>query len=376
MTNQFTQFVQQVSQTTSPDNWPLATRIEQNIPVYSGEQIHTGSADFTDDLRVEWARVLMDGPGIICIEKAFTDARVIDNATVLFNRIIEEEKQTNKNGADHFAKPGANDRIWNALQKHCLLDPHNYIAYYSNVVLDLAARAWLGDGYQTTAQVNRVNPGGQAQTAHRDYHLGFMSKIRMHRFPDHVHTLSPALTLQGAIAHCDMPVETGPTLYLPYSQHFTDGYRRFDEAEFQKYFIMHHVQLPLRKGDAAFFNPAVMHGAGSNVTTDTQRMANLLQISSAFGRAMEAVDRAAMVKTIYPILLESADAPLTPAQRTAVIASAAEGYAFPTNLDTDPPANGMSPETQAELLNRALADNLDPVDFNLMIDQQSAKRRA
>ena len=30
--------------------------------------------------------------------------------------------------------------------------------------------------YQMTAQVNRVNPGGAAQTAHRDYHLGFMSR--------------------------------------------------------------------------------------------------------------------------------------------------------------------------------------------------------
>ena len=53
------------------------------------------------------------------------------------------------------------------------------------------------------------------------------------------------------------------------------------------YFAEHHVQLPLRKGDAVFFNPALYHGAGANISTDIRRMANLLQISSPFGRAME-----------------------------------------------------------------------------------------
>ena len=51
------------------------------------------------------------------------------------------------------------------------------------------------------------------------------------------------------------------------------------------------MQLPLPKGDAAFFNPALFHGAGTNVSRDIQRVANLLQVSSAFGRAMETVDR-------------------------------------------------------------------------------------
>ena len=34
-------------------------------------------------------------------------------------------------------------------------------------------------------------------------------------YPAHVHRFSPMLTLQGAVAHCDMPVATGPTMYLP-----------------------------------------------------------------------------------------------------------------------------------------------------------------
>ncbi len=100
-----------------------------------------------------------------------------------------------------------------------------------------------------TSQVNVVNPGGAAQTAHRDYHLGFMADPQAASFPVHVHRLSPALTLQGAVAHTDMPVETGPTMYLPHSQKYLPGYLAFRRPEFREYFEAHHVQLPLRRAD-------------------------------------------------------------------------------------------------------------------------------
>jgi ectoine hydroxylase-related dioxygenase (phytanoyl-CoA dioxygenase family) len=61
--------------------------------------------------------------------------------------------------------------------------------------------------------------------------------------------------------------------------------------------------LPLKKGDAVFFNPALLHAAGSNKTTDIDRFGNLFQVNSAFGRAMESVDRARISKAIYPSLL-------------------------------------------------------------------------
>ena len=65
------------------------------------------------------------------------------------------------------------------------------------------------------------------------------------------------------------------------------------------------MQLPLAKGDAAFFNPALFHGAGTNVSADIQRVANLLQVSSAFGRAMETVDRDRVLRAVYPVLLDA-----------------------------------------------------------------------
>jgi ectoine hydroxylase-related dioxygenase (phytanoyl-CoA dioxygenase family) len=158
------------------------------------------------------------------------------------------------------------------------------------------------------------------------------------------------LTLQGAVAHVDMPVESGPTLYLPHSHKYTHGYVAYQQPEFQTYFLGHHVQLPLAAGDAVFFNPALLHAAGTNHTTDVRRMANLLQISSAFGRAMETVDRARVVETTYPALLAARAAGMPPREVANVIAATAEGYAFPTNLDRDQPIDGMSPPTQAELV--------------------------
>ena len=94
-------------------------------------------------------------------------------------------------------------------------DPEAFVAYYANDILALAATAWLGPGYQVTSQVNVVNPGGAGQTVHRDYHLGFQSPEVTGRYPGRVHDVSPLLTLQGAVAHCDMPVETGPDALPP-----------------------------------------------------------------------------------------------------------------------------------------------------------------
>ena len=172
--------------------------------------------------------------------------------------------------------------------------PRSSPSYYGNAIIALVSEAWLGPAYQITSQLNVVNPGGAAQVAHRDYHLGFQSAEAIERFPVHVHRLSPVLTLQGAVAHCDMPVETGPTLYLPFSQSYVPGYMATGRAEFREYFDKHHVQLPLMKGDAVFFNPALFHAAGTNRSKDVRRIANLLQVSSAFGRAMESVDRLKM----------------------------------------------------------------------------------
>jgi ectoine hydroxylase-related dioxygenase (phytanoyl-CoA dioxygenase family) len=153
-----------------------------------------------------------------------------------------------------------------------------------------------------------------------------------------------------------MPVPTGPTMYLPHSQKYLPGYLAWRRPDFREYFEASHVQLPLAKGDAVFFNPALFHAAGTNRTTDVNRMANLLQVSSAFGRAMEAVDRTAMSAAVFPALRAMAEAGASPGAIANVIAACAEGYSFPTNLDLDQPIGGLAPPTQAQILGQAVSE--------------------
>ena len=368
----FKEFQSLVDVETRASDWPLAAEIAGNVPICDGALVRR-EAEAPLELLAEWNTVFDNGPGVIVIKGGMADLDVVDAATKLFDGIIEEERKAGSGGGDHFAKPGANDRVWNAAEKHCLADPANFAAYYASDAMALAARAWLGRGYQLTAQVNRVNPGGAAQRAHRDYHLGFMNADQLATYPVQAHRFSPGLTLQGAVAHCDMPVESGPTMLLPYSQRFLEGYVAYNRSEYQDYFAAHHVQLPLEKGDMLFFNPAVMHGAGTNRSADILRMANLLQIGSAFGRSIEAVNRSRMSKALYPVLSEC---DLTPREISNVIAASAEGYAFPTNLDRDPPVGGLIPLSQAELMAAALARGDSPAEWEAEVAAMDARRSA
>jgi ectoine hydroxylase-related dioxygenase (phytanoyl-CoA dioxygenase family) len=362
---------------THLDDFPFAAEVASNVLVYDCDAIRDAAADPQTRCAVlaEFVEALLTGPGVIVLRRAFADVSIVDAASAIFRDIIAEQRANNGAVGDHFAKPGANDRIWNALEKLCLRSPETFAGYYANEILALVSEAWLGPGYQVTSQVNVVNPGGAAQSAHSDYHLGFMSPAQMERYPAHVHRLSPILTLQGAVAHTEMPVESGPTLYLPYSQRYEFGYVAVTRPEFRAYFDDHHVQLPLAKGDAAFFNPALFHAAGSNRTADMFRMANLLQISSAFGRAMETVDRVRMSTALYPTLRALiANGRLPAAAAARAVAACAEGYPFPTNLDRDPPIGGLAPQNQQALMLAALADQRPIEAFNADVHAQAERR--
>ncbi len=232
-------------------------------------------------------RALTDGPGIVVFKRAFGDLSVVDRATEAFLAQIAAEKAAGATGGDHFAKPGANDRVWGALDKLAVADPAVFADYYANDIIALVSEAWLGPNYQVTSQVNVVNPGGQAQTAHRDYHLGFMDAVAAARFPAQVHRLSPALTLQGAVAHCDMPVETGPTLYLPYSHQYEPGYLAFHLPEFTEYFQENYTQLAAGEGRCRLLQPRPVprcrHERLGRRTTDGQPAAGVLAVRPSHG---------------------------------------------------------------------------------------------
>lgn len=355
-----------IGQSTEAADVPHAAAIDQNIPVYDMDELRPALEDNRErrQLMSEWARVLRSGAGVLALRKTYADTTVLDRATGIFNSIIAAEKRRSGGGGDHFAAAGSNDRIWNSLQKLCEAAPDVHLCYFANITIAAVCEAWLGPNYQMTAQVNLVHPGGAAQQAHRDYHLGFQTADVSACYPAHVHNVSPLLTLQGAIAHADMPQASGPTKLLPFSQAYRPGYAAWRRADFRALFEQRCVQLSLAKGDTLFFNPALFHAAGANTSHDIQRMANLLQVSSAFGRAMETIDRCKMCQLVFPHAVSAiAENSLNSAELSAAIAATAEGYPFPTNLDLDPPLNGLAPETQAAYFERALRDGISEAEF-------------
>jgi ectoine hydroxylase-related dioxygenase (phytanoyl-CoA dioxygenase family) len=355
-----------VAEQTLVGDYPCADRVESNVLVYTAASLRAARrAEALEEL----ARALGDGPGVVIVEGA-VDPDTVDRATQVFFGIIEGQNAAGKAVGDHFAKPGANDRIWNSIEKLAVADPAVFVDYHGNDIIDLVSTAWLGPAYQMTAQVNVVNPGGEAQVPHRDYHLGFMSAEQIEHYPDHVHALSPGLTLQGAIAHGATPIETGPTMLLPHSQKYPGGYLIADREDFAEFTTAHCVQVPFAKGDALFFNPALIHGAGTNRTADVRRMVNLLQVSSAFGRAMESVDRVRMVLAIYPELLARVDDP----RAELALRSAAEGYPFPTNLDHDPPVGGLAPASQADIVRAALMERMSVDELRGVLNAHATRR--
>lgn len=355
-------FAAVVEQPVDLDDFPLVDRIDQGVVIYDSNSLRSLLDEATGrrEVQAEFVRVLDEGPGVLVLSGAFDEDNVLDAATDVFRGIIEAEKLSGTAAGDHFAAPGANDRVWNALEKFAVADPDAFIRYYANDMLALISEAWLGPRYQVTSQLNQVNPGGKAQSPHRDFHLGFQTMESAQGFPRHIHRMSAMLTLQGAVAHVDMPMETGPTFLIPNSQKYGPGYIASHLPEFQQYSNDRTVQVPLGRGDAIFFNPALFHGAGENVSDDVRRLGNLLQISSAFGRAMESIDRARMIRAIYPSLLKWKASGASEVDLRNAIAASAEGYAFPSDLDSHPPSGNEPPPAQVDLVTMALSEEWPP----------------
>ena len=164
---------------TDPADYPHADRVERGVLFY-GETLadDVATPEGRRAVQAELARALMDGPGIAVFTGAF-DPAVVDRATAVITALIEEQKARGVQTGDHFAKPGSNDRLWSALEKLAVTDPDTFVDYYANDVVNLVSVAWLGPNYQIVSDPNVVNPGGTAQTAHRDYHLGWIGRAHV-----------------------------------------------------------------------------------------------------------------------------------------------------------------------------------------------------
>lgn len=347
------------SQTATQQDYPLSSEVSLNVPIYNLSTLDIRDEELHACLQAEWHHILLSGPGVVVLRNMYQDKQLIETVTSVYKSIIESEMQEYRKG-DHFASSSANDRIWNSFSKHCLSEPLSFVEYYSNPWLALMCESWLGPAYRITSQVNVVKPGGAAQVSHRDYHLGFQTSEACEKFPIATQIASQLLTLQGAVAHSDMPVESGPTRLLPFSQRFDEGYMAYRLPQFTEYFLENYISLPLSMSDGLFFNPALFHAAGENITKNVHRTANLLQVSSAFAKPMESIDTYPLIEKTWGILKEKFLKEGESVGVRAYIAAVAEGYPFPTNLDRRPPApGGMAPESEEQLLIRGLKDDWD-----------------
>lgn len=356
-------------------DYPCAARIEQQVPIYDGEQLRQLNTEQMQAVCREWAECWQHGAGVIAISAFYAEAEAdtVNAMTRSMYRLLEQEQRDKNASGDHFAGQGTNKRLWNALEKIAVEDPQAFIDYYQNPLLGSVAEAWLGPGYQLTTQVNLVPPGSSAQEPHRDYHLGFQTDSEVERYPLHVQTMSALLTLQGAVAHANMPVESGPTRVLPHSQRYDLGYQLYRQDKFKTFFDDHAVQLPMALGDAAFFNPALMHGAGANNSADVQRLANLFQISSPFGIPMETIDHDRVQLACYDTL--QASPPSGNALETLATVMS-DSYPFPTNLDRDVPDSSLTPTSSKQLLLRALDQGLDKAEYKKLLKDYRWRRRS
>lgn len=368
-------FATLTSQLTLPSTYPLAADVQKNVPIYDCLDFDLTDIKRMEALKDEFFHILYDGPGVYVMKNFFTDMAVLDSANKAFASIIQTELEGNDGAkGDHFAPASANSRIWNSFSKHCLQDPESFVKYYSNPLFRLVSEAYLGPAHRITTQLNVVKPGGKPQVCHRDYHLGFQTKDDVARWPKPMHDASRLLTLQGAVAHSDMPLESGPTRLLPFSQSFEAGFMAYRQREFNEYFLQNYIALPLKKGDAVFFSPALFHAAGENKTSNVERSANLIQVSSAFGKTMESVDSLPLVEKSWNLLAEKYAREGMSREVDALVDAIAEGYPFPTNLDRRPPApGGMAPESEQDVLRRALGEGWKQ---EKVLDELTAMRKA
>ena len=182
-------FVPLVEQTTDPADFPHAAEVVERVLIYEAANLRaaTTTESGRDAVMAELVRAFTDGPGVVVFRAAFPKPAVVDRVSAAFDAIIADERAAGGPASDHFAKAGANDRVWNALEKLAVRDPEAFVDYYANDVIALVSTAWLGPAYQMTSQVNVVRPGGVAQDPHRDYHLGFLSDEAAADYPAHAH---------------------------------------------------------------------------------------------------------------------------------------------------------------------------------------------
>ncbi len=149
------------SQTVSKADYPFAADVQKNVLIYDCPSLLSALSDPVERraLMAEWSDAMLTGPGVVVLKQAEPDLAMLDAASTVFWNLIAEQNRAGSGGGDHFAKPGANDRLWNSLEKHCLADPANFARYYANPFLAAISEAWLGPLLPDDGAVERGQSG-------------------------------------------------------------------------------------------------------------------------------------------------------------------------------------------------------------------------
>jgi hypothetical protein len=131
-------FRELVEQTTDPADYPYAAAVERNVLLYDSEHLRAaaGTSEGRREMQAELVRALDEGPGIVVFRGAFPDRAVVARATGAFDVLIAEQRASGATAGDHFAKPGANDRVWSALEKTALLDAEAFADFVALLLSD------------------------------------------------------------------------------------------------------------------------------------------------------------------------------------------------------------------------------------------------
>ena len=259
---------------------------------------------------------------------------------------------------EHFEPFGVNERVWNALEKLAVTNPAVFVDYYANPVIAKIATAWLGPNYQVTSQVNVVNPGGKAQSGHRDYHLGFLHAETIARFPEHVQRAlagAHAAGRGGAQRHAagERPDDVPPAL-----AEVRAGLHRDEPAGLPGVLRAAPHPAAVATGGCRVLQPGGLPRRGheplGRLPPHRQPAADLLGVRAGDGERRPAPGSAPR---------STRRCGRRPRRPEHAVAASAEGYAFPTNLDRDAAVDGLTPPSQADLVRQALAEGWDEGKF-------------
>ena len=97
------EFRRQVERHARLAHYPLASAVHHNVLTYQGDDIRRAAAepDSRKALMAEWARALLDGPGILRFQNAFADHAVVDAANDQFFAMIAEQRASNANAGNN-----------------------------------------------------------------------------------------------------------------------------------------------------------------------------------------------------------------------------------------------------------------------------------